>query len=474
MSLRRLFLRSISSRVGALVALGPLVVFLAALSIFSTPKVGAQHQQGFETATEPLQSPDVVSASRLGSGLAGALVERATALHLDRLVELRSEVDDTEKSLLDAHIASLTTPEALRRHLLRPRALPAEPEVGPVKRSAMTDHGAVRYMAVVPESYTPERAWPVHIALHGGGGSSRRSCLNNWQGMAAKSGIILLCPTVRRGGWWLLGGALRIRAAFEDLRGRYRVDLDRVSIGGASSGGAGVWHQATRYPWKWRAAIPRCAALPPDPQMLGNLKAVPTYLLHGARDAKILAHNSRLSHGLLNDLGYDVTYYEDARVGHNFMFDHNDEVLTWLGERERASVFADFSYRTPLRGAAPSRVWWLEPEWGAGYRPGQRLEASLKWSVGPQSPVLEARVASDSDIRSLRVFLPPLEEFKGATLTVVYNGEVVHAGTVVGTVEGLLTSWGDHRDPSMLTPFSAEINLLREEERPVLGSLGTN
>ena len=56
----------------------------------------------------------------------------------------------------------------------------------------------------VPEYYTPDRAWPLVMALHGGSGNGR-NFLWSWLRDARSFGAILIAPTATGPTWALMG-----------------------------------------------------------------------------------------------------------------------------------------------------------------------------------------------------------------------------------------------------------------------------
>ena len=56
----------------------------------------------------------------------------------------------------------------------------------------------------VPEYYTPDRAWPLVMALHGGSGNGR-GFLWSWLRDARSRGAILVAPTATGNTWALMG-----------------------------------------------------------------------------------------------------------------------------------------------------------------------------------------------------------------------------------------------------------------------------
>src|SRR5262245_882609 len=91
----------------------------------------------------------------------------------------------------------------------------------------------------VPEYYTPERTWPLIMALHGGSGNGR-NFLWSWLRDARSFGAILLAPTATGSTWALMGedndtpNLLRI---LDSVRSRWNIDPARLLLTGMSDGG---------------------------------------------------------------------------------------------------------------------------------------------------------------------------------------------------------------------------------------------
>lgn len=95
-----------------------------------------------------------------------------------------------------------------------------------------------------PEKFTPDRKYPLFIALHGGGGNVEEF-KNNWFSEKMKSEFITAYPQssqlVTKNGYnWTEDIELakkEIHEAYLKVIKEYPVDIDRVVIGGFSSGG---------------------------------------------------------------------------------------------------------------------------------------------------------------------------------------------------------------------------------------------
>ena len=91
----------------------------------------------------------------------------------------------------------------------------------------------------VPEYYTPDRAWPLVMALHGGSGNGR-GFLWSWLRDARSRGAILVAPTATGNTWALMGDDTdtpNLMRILESVRARWNVDPSRMLLTGMSDGG---------------------------------------------------------------------------------------------------------------------------------------------------------------------------------------------------------------------------------------------
>src|ERR1700756_3759616 len=82
----------------------------------------------------------------------------------------------------------------------------------------------------VPEYYTPDRPWPLVVALHGGSGNGR-NFLWSWLRDARSVGAIVIAPTATGPTWALMGedtDTPNLMRILETVRDRYNVDSERM------------------------------------------------------------------------------------------------------------------------------------------------------------------------------------------------------------------------------------------------------
>ena len=91
----------------------------------------------------------------------------------------------------------------------------------------------------VPEYYTPDRALPLVMALHGGSGNGR-GFLWSWLRDARSRGAILVAPTATGNTWALMGedtDTPNLMRILESVRARWNIDAERMLLTGMSDGG---------------------------------------------------------------------------------------------------------------------------------------------------------------------------------------------------------------------------------------------
>lgn len=96
----------------------------------------------------------------------------------------------------------------------------------------------------VPPGYTPARAYPLLIALHGSAPPDQipayaSATRDNWAASADASGYIVIAPEASgaNGGWEPATDYNTIGAAINDTEARYNIDRHRILLWGFSAGG---------------------------------------------------------------------------------------------------------------------------------------------------------------------------------------------------------------------------------------------
>ena len=141
----------------------------------------------------------------------------------------------------------------------------------------------------VPEYYTPERAWPLVMALHGGSGNGR-GFLWSWLRAARSHGAIVVAPTATGNTWALMGddtdtpNLLRI---LDLVRGRWNIDPQRLLLTGMSDGGTFCYVTGLESASPFTHLAPVAATFHPLMAEMADaerLRGLPVYLVHGKLD----------------------------------------------------------------------------------------------------------------------------------------------------------------------------------------------
>ena len=220
------------------------------------------------------------------------------------------------------------------------------PETGFLDRSVTVTGVEYRYEVYVPRDFDPRRAWPVILALHGGGdyGSDGLRTANGVVASVVRlhperfPAIVIFAQAHADGtpGWQRQGGEAAL-AAVDRALVEFHGDPARVYLTGLSAGGNGAWSLAYRYPQRFAAVVVVCGfvteftgktsgvkypAIAPasagDPYaaVAKRIAALPIWLFHGDADQSVSVEESRRMAAALKALGADVRYTELPGVGH--------------------------------------------------------------------------------------------------------------------------------------------------------------
>jgi len=220
------------------------------------------------------------------------------------------------------------------------------------------------YLSLPPQPYTPTRASPVLLSLHGAGGNGKGEYQWCWAKWAKQWPGFIACPSGEPAGQqWFKDGTFGedqqpfVMALLADLRKNFAVDDDRILIHGFSNGGNASWYYAMHYPSLFAGMVTRGGS-PCSTKWFENLLHVPSYIVHGDKDSVIGAEDDRKAAAKLKNLAYDVTYKE-LPGGHNpFLNDTNPEIVTWLGKQKRKAYPLKIAFKTA--DVRASRAYWVE------------------------------------------------------------------------------------------------------------------
>jgi dienelactone hydrolase len=177
---------------------------------------------------------------------------------------------------------------------------------------------------------------------------------------------VALRPTGRgNGSVYQNYGEVDLFEAIDHVKANYAIDTDRITITGASMGGAATWYLISHYPDVFAAAAPFCGYCDyrlwekpggltfhmhewEEPSwisrsavfLVDNLGYTPVWILHGQWDRAVgggvpVEHSRRMA-GLLAERGFDHRYTEVPGAGHSFRTPELFErVVPWLLEQRK-------------------------------------------------------------------------------------------------------------------------------------------
>jgi phospholipase/carboxylesterase len=187
----------------------------------------------------------------------------------------------------------------------------------------------------VPESYTPDRDWPLIVALHGGTGHGG-DFIWSWLREARSRDHLLLAPT-SRGSTWSFNGpdvdADALGSMLAYVGEHWRVDAARMLLTGLSDGGTYTLLHGLAENAPFSHLAPLSGVMHPMNLVNGNLERAarkPIYLVHGERDWMFPVDIAREAKRALSEAGAELVYREIADLSHAYAREENVKILEWM------------------------------------------------------------------------------------------------------------------------------------------------
>lgn len=192
----------------------------------------------------------------------------------------------------------------------------------------------------IPEYYTPDRAWPLVMALHGGSGNGR-GFLWSWLRDARSHGAVLVAPTATGSSpgkttWALMGedtDTPNLMRILDSVRSRWNIDPKRSLLTGMSDGGTFCYVSGLESTSPFTHLAPVAATFHPlmaEAADAERLRGLPIHLVHGGLDWMFPVQVARQTRDLLSAAGANVTYRELDDLSHCYPREMNAPILNWL------------------------------------------------------------------------------------------------------------------------------------------------
>jgi len=196
------------------------------------------------------------------------------------------------------------------------------------------------YSMYVPEYYTPDRRWPLVMALHGGAGNGR-GFLWSWLRTARSHGAIVIAPTAtgplpEKTTWALMGDdtdSPNLWRILEGVRTRYNIDPTRMLMTGMSDGGTFCYVSGLDAASPFTHLAPVSATFHPLMAEMADaerLQRLPIHIVHGKLDWMFPVQVARQTQQALSAAGADVSYRELDDLSHTYPREVNADLLRWM------------------------------------------------------------------------------------------------------------------------------------------------
>ncbi|MDD5456855.1 MAG: alpha/beta hydrolase-fold protein [Candidatus Margulisbacteria bacterium] len=181
--------------------------------------------------------------------------------------------------------------------------------------------------------YIPDKpAEKMIVTLHGSG-ERANMYLSGWQKEADARGYYILAINSNDKNGWAGSDVQRVRQIVEKAKKIYHIRY--TLLNGASAGGHFALYLAIVYPQDFSAVATFMGIV------MESLKEamqkyhvqggkVPILLIHGTLDNKIPVVNARWNYFFLKDQSFNVTFWEEPDMQHEFYTKDNSKILNWF------------------------------------------------------------------------------------------------------------------------------------------------
>ncbi|MGF1466574.1 MAG: extensin family protein [Sandaracinaceae bacterium] len=310
------------------------------------------------------------------------------------------------------------------------------------------------YGIYLPRDYDPSRAYPLLVMLHGGSSNGNLFLAvvlgNNLDWETYRNHLyddftarwfpdwIVVAPDGVGQVMWRWMGEQDVLEVIADVQRHYRVDPDRIVLGGLSNGGVGAYAIGARHAWRF-SHVQAIAGAPSWVQYAGGR---PTQ----AETAALLPWSAL--HLFRNTLNTDFHYYHGTQDGgpmrpafvreltahlqeegiahHEHWFEHGHDLLYLVHRHGR--VYDRLAERR--RSRSPAEVWVVTGDYRARRQHWVSVERVARYPdlARVHARAEDGRVALDTDnVLEVALHLRDVPE-TGDRLALTVDGEEVYAG----------------------------------------------
>jgi hypothetical protein len=204
------------------------------------------------------------------------------------------------------------------------------------------------YNLAVPSDYTPEKPWPLVLALHGMP-SDGDNLLSWYSGYFPPRGYVVLFPTTLHPSsfWPSPDEKQELLRLIRHVSMSYRVDYRRIYCTGASGGGIGTWHWLTTLPELFAGGLSFSAAGTIFDKRLEKLKGIPLYVHHGSADAIPVASVSASVDAARRFGVTSIDLYISEGTGHTPHTQDWERGFAWLTKLPPNKVYPRYLLEAP-------------------------------------------------------------------------------------------------------------------------------
>lgn len=317
------------------------------------------------------------------------------------------------------------------------------------------------YALYVPKKYSPDKSFPLLVALHGAGGNGR-SYIKMWQfpatvkelgeaqsvlyQQAERRSYIVLCPTAQKEyGWFTEEAQKQVFGLIEKITVQFNIDPDRIYLHGLSMGGRGTYHFGLHFADRFAAIESRAGAT--ELTLLPNLLNLPIYITHGAKDQLAPVELARKIKEKLSELKYDYLYSEHPDKGHVPIPEENKKVIDFF-EKKRRNIYPKRVLWT-ADGSAFSRAYWLNID-------RMTPPATVDAEVSREKNSIEVKT---TNIQKLTLYLSDKLLDLSKEVKIIVNGAVLFSGKVDRSVFFLLSHLRQTRDSGRIFANSISVDI---------------